>query len=188
MRDRTKECTIEALEEIYFWREANILLWYQLARKKYHVINANIKNVNPTPEGALKTGHSALKMECTKRRPEESGREPPPAQRTCFCVLGRGRGRCIATETAHPCLGELSFSIHCVALEAVWESSFWELQKILFMASIYLQQLRDAPGFSYIIFDSVVYTRIVYGCLQNATRTPASGTKSTFMGFKAYLP
>lgn len=72
MRDRTKECTIEALEEIYFWREANILLWYQLARKKYHVINANIKNVNPTPEGALKTGHSALKMECTKRRPEES--------------------------------------------------------------------------------------------------------------------
>lgn len=72
MRDRTKECTIEALKEIYFWREANILLWYQLARKKYHVINANIKNANPTREGALKTGHSALKMECTKRRQEES--------------------------------------------------------------------------------------------------------------------
>lgn len=55
------------------------------------------------------------------------------------------------------------------------------------MASIYLQQLRDAPGFSYIIFDSVVYTRTVYGCLRNAERTPASGTKSTFMVFKAYL-
>lgn len=54
------------------------------------------------------------------------------------------------------------------------------------MASVYLQQLRDAPGFSYIIFDSVVYTRIAYGCLQNAARTPASGTKSTFMGFKAF--
>lgn len=67
MRDRTKECVIEALEEIYFRREANILLWYQLTRKKHHVINANIKNVNPAPEGVLKTGHNALKMECIKR-------------------------------------------------------------------------------------------------------------------------
>lgn len=89
MRDRTKECTIEALEEIYFRREANILLWYQLAKKKYHVINANIKNVNPTPEGALKTGHRALKMECIKRHWEESFL---PAQPASFWVLDRGGG------------------------------------------------------------------------------------------------
>lgn len=67
MRDRTKECVIEALEEIYFKREANTLLWYQLTRKKHHVINANIKNVNPIPKGVLKTGHNALKMKCIKR-------------------------------------------------------------------------------------------------------------------------
>lgn len=131
MRDRTKECTIEALEEIYFRREANILLWYQLARKKYHVINANIKNVNPTPEGALKTGHSALKMECIKRHQEESFHQLSlPAS-----VFGSGwRGNC--HEDTYPHLRELGYSIHCVDLDTIWESSFWQLQKILFTTSL----------------------------------------------------
>lgn len=62
-----------------------MLLRCQLARKKHHVINANVNNVNPTPEDVLKTGHSAPKRERMKGKQAESAPTPGlPAQ--AFCV------------------------------------------------------------------------------------------------------